>query len=155
MPSTSRRHGREIALQALYGTEVGKRPASDILTELLARDDSSDGRAFVRDLVMGTLENEAESDEVIAPRLEGWTLDRLPTIDRIILRMSVFELRHRKETDSAVVLNEAVELAKKFSTEDSGRYVNGVLGRILGTVASVPERRGTASVPEPQRGMDS
>jgi N utilization substance protein B len=155
MPSTSRRHGREIALQALYGAEVGKRPASDMLGELLARDESSEGRAFVRDLVLGTLDNEAESDTLIAPRLEGWTLDRLPTIDRIILRMSVFELRHRKETDPAVVINEAVELAKKFSTEDSGRYVNGVLARILETVASVPQReRGTASVPEPQRGTD-
>jgi transcription antitermination protein NusB len=146
MPSTSRRHGREIALQALYGTEVGKRPVSDMLSELLARDESSDGRAFVRDLVMGTLENGDESDALIAPRLEGWTLDRLPTIDRIILRMSVFELRHRKETDPAVVINEAVELAKKFSTEDSGRYVNGVLGRILGPVAAVPQHeRGAAS----------
>jgi N utilization substance protein B len=144
VPSTSRRHGREIALQALYGTEVGKRPASDILAELLARDDASEGRTFVRDLVLGTLENEAECDALIAPSLEGWTLDRLPTIDRIILRMSVFELRHRKETDAAVVINEAVELAKKFSTEDSGRYVNGVLSRILATVTSVPQlQRGT------------
>jgi transcription antitermination protein NusB len=131
MPSFSRRHGREVALQALYGTEVGKRQADELLTELLAREDVSEGRAFVRDLVLGTLENEDESDALIAPLLEGWTLDRLPTIDRIILRMSAFELKHRKETDPAVVINEAVELAKKFSTEDSGRYVNGVLGRVL------------------------
>jgi N utilization substance protein B len=131
MPSTSRRHGREIALQALYGTEVGKRPVDDILNELLARDASSDGRVFVRDLVTGTLQNEAESDTLIGPRLEGWTLDRLPTIDRIILRMGAFELNHRRDVDPAVVLNEAVELAKKYSTEDSGRYVNGVLGRVL------------------------
>ena len=144
MPSSSRRHGREVALQALYGTEVGRRPAGEILTELLARNESSEGRAFVRDLVMGTLENSAESDALIGPLLEGWTLDRLPTIDRIILRMSAFELNHRKETDPAVVINEAVELAKKFSTEDSGRYVNGVLARVLDTVSSVPQReRGT------------
>ena len=122
-----------MALQALYGTEVGKKPADEMLTELLARDESSEGRAFVRDLVLGTLENADESDALVAPLLEGWTLDRLPTIDRIILRMSAFELRHRRETDAAVVINEAVELAKKFSTEDSGRYVNGVLGRLLGT----------------------
>jgi N utilization substance protein B len=143
MASFSRRHGREVALQALYATEVGKRPADEMLTELLARDESSEGRAFVRDLVMGTLENEDESDALIAPLLEGWTIDRLPTIDRIILRMSAFELKHRKEIDPAVVINEAVELAKKFSTEDSGRYVNGVLGRVLGA-RSVPQlRRGT------------
>src|ERR1700738_4981515 len=125
MPSSSRRHGREVALQALYGTEVGKRAAGEMLTELLARDESPEGRGFVRDLVLGTIENESESDALIAPLLEGWTLERLPTIDRIILRMSAFELNHRKE------IAHAVELAKKFSTEDSGRYVNGVLGRLL------------------------
>ncbi|HTD33140.1 MAG TPA: transcription antitermination factor NusB [Candidatus Elarobacter sp.] len=142
MASFSRRHGREVALQALYGAEVGKRPPDEMLTELLARDEGSEGRSFVRDLVMGTLDNEEESDAVIAPLLEGWTLDRLPTIDRIILRMSAFELNHRKETDPAVVINEAVELAKKFSTEDSGRYVNGVLARVLTGAHSVPELRG-------------
>ena len=59
-----------------------------MLTELLARDETSEGRDFVRDLVFGTLEHRDEVDAVIAPLLEGWTLDRLPTIDRIILRMS-------------------------------------------------------------------
>jgi transcription antitermination protein NusB len=142
MPSSSRRHGREVALQALYGTEVGRRPAGEILTELLARNESSEGRAFVRDLVLGTLENSAESDALIGPLLEGWTLDRLPTIDRIILRMSAFELNHRKEIDPAVVINEAVELAKKFSTEDSGRYVNGVLARALDKVSPVAQLNG-------------
>ena len=131
MPSSSRRHGREVALQALYGAEIGKRAPDELLTELLARDESSEGRGFVRDLVLGTIENAPESDAMISPLLEGWTLDRLPIIDRIILRMGAFELNHRRETDPAVVVNEAVELAKKYSTEDSGRYVNGVLGRVL------------------------
>ncbi|MEA2664627.1 MAG: transcription antitermination protein NusB [Candidatus Eremiobacteraeota bacterium] len=135
MASSSRRYGRELALQALYGTEVGKRPPSEMLAELLVRDEASEGRAFVRDLVLGTLENAGESDAIIAPLLEGWTLERLPTIDRLVLRMSVFELTHRKETPPPVVINEAVELAKKFSTEDSGRYVNGVLERVRRQVA--------------------
>jgi len=139
MPAYSRRHAREVALQALYGAEVGKRAPDELLTELLARDSSSEGRSFVRDLVLGTLENGEESDAQIAPLLEGWTLDRLPTIDRIILRMSAFELNHRREVDAAVVINEAVELAKKFSTEDSGRYVNGVLARIAAHAAAVPQ----------------
>jgi transcription antitermination protein NusB len=128
-------------LQALYGTEVGKRPPSEMLAELLARDEASEGRAFVRDLVMGTLENVGESDAIIAPLLEGWTLERLPTIDRLVLRMSVFELYHRKDTPPPVVINEAVELAKKFSTEDSGRYVNGVLERVRLQVVSAAELR--------------
>jgi transcription antitermination protein NusB len=129
--ASSRRHARELALQALYGTEIGKRPPDELLKEALARTNDSEGRAFVRDLVFGTIENRTESDGLIAPLLEGWTLERLPTIDRIVLEMSVFELRHRKETPAPVVINEAVELVKKFSTDDSGRYVNGVLARVL------------------------
>lgn len=127
--STSRRFARELALQTLYGTEIGHRPADEMLTEAFVRLDAPEGRAFVKDLVFGTLEFSDESDGVIAPLLEGWTLERLPTIDRIVLRMGVFELRHRKETPTPVVINEAVELAKKFSTEDSAGFVNGVLSR--------------------------
>jgi transcription antitermination protein NusB len=132
MRSTSRRHARELALQTLYGSEVGHRVPADVLGEAVARLDAPEGRAFVKDLVFGTLEFADESDAVISPLLEGWTLDRLPTIDRIVLRMGVFELRHRHETPVPVVINEAVELAKKFSTEDSGRFINGVLSRASG-----------------------
>jgi N utilization substance protein B len=125
----SRRHARELALQALYGAEVGHKEAAEMIDETVGAGGSPETRSFVRDLVLGTLDHADESDEVIAPLLEGWTLDRLPTIDRIVLRMSVFELRHRSETPRPVVINEAVELAKKFSTEDSGRFINGVLSK--------------------------
>jgi len=134
MPATSRRHGRELALKTLYGTEVGHRAPDDVLTETCARLDSAEGRGFVKDLVLGTLAFADESDAVIGPLLQGWTLERLPTIDRILLRMGLFELRHRTETPVPVVINEAVELAKRFSTEDSGRFVNGVLSRAAKTV---------------------
>jgi N utilization substance protein B len=134
----SRRHARELALQTLYGTEVGHRAPEDVLGETTARMDAAEGRAFVKDLVFGTLEHADESDAVIAPLLEGWTLERLPTIDRIVLRMGVFELTHRIETPAPVVINEAVELAKKFSTEDSGRFVNGVLSRAASRAGAGP-----------------
>ncbi len=124
----SRRHARELALQALYGAEIGHRAPGEMVDETVGATATADTRVFVRDLVLGTLENIAESDAIIAPLLEGWTLDRLPTIDRIVLRMSVFELRHLS-TPGPVVINEAVELAKKFSTEESGRFVNGVLAK--------------------------
>ncbi len=136
--STSRRHARELALQTLYGTEVGHRAPEDVLGETTARLDGADGRAFVKDLVFGTLEFADESDAVIAPLLDGWTIERLPTIDRIVLRMGVFELLHRAETPPPVVINEAVELAKKFSTEDSGRFVNGVLSRAASRGSAEP-----------------
>lgn len=127
--SSSRRFARELALQTLYGTEVGKRAPDEMLGETTARIDGAEGRAFIKDLVYGTIEFSDDSDAVIVPLLEGWTLERLPTIDRIVLRMAVFELQHRSETPPPVVINEAVELAKKFSTEDSGRFVNGVLSK--------------------------
>ncbi len=84
----------------------------------------------MKDLVLGTLEHAGESDERIVPLLEGWTIERLPTIDRLLLRMAAFELQHRPETPRPVIINEAVELAKRFSTEDSGRFVNGVLSAL-------------------------
>ncbi len=100
-----------------------------MLSETLGRADSSETRTFVRDLVFGTIEHAEQSDETIAPLLEGWTLDRLSTIDLLLLRMGVYEMMHTPQTPVPVVINEAVELAKKFSTEDSGRFVNGVLSR--------------------------
>ena len=132
MASSSRRHAREVALQALYGTEVGKRaPDEHAHRDARARRRRPKAARSCAISCSGTLENADESDALIGPLLEGWTLERLPTIDRIILRMSAFELNHRaRDRSPPVVINEAVELAKKFSTEDSGRFVNGVLGRL-------------------------
>lgn len=121
----SRKHGRELALQSLFGVEIGHRPPDEVVSEACGKNDSEQ-RRFVQDLVVGTLDHSAESDAALAPLLEGWTIERLPTIDRLLLRMSAFELAHRA-TPPAVVINEAVELAKKFSTDESPRFVNGVL----------------------------
>jgi|SRR5579863_5279384 len=89
-----------------------------------------DHRGFVKDLVLGTLDYADEADKAFGPLLEGWTLERLPTIDRLLLEMGTFELRCRRDTPQAVVINEAVELAKKFSTDESNRFVNGVLSAV-------------------------
>lgn len=118
---------RELALQALFSVEVGHRDPAEVLDEYLATFSESAHRLFVKDLVLGTLEHALESDSAIAPLLQGWTIERLPTIDRLLLRMARFELDYRPQTPRPVVINEAVELAKRFSTEDSGRFVNGVL----------------------------
>lgn len=127
----SRRLGRELALQALFSVEVGHRDPAEVLDEYLAGSADSGHRVFVKDLVLGTLEHARESDETLAPLLQQWSIERLPTIDRLLLRMAAFELRHRPETPKPVVINEAVELAKRFSTEDSGRFVNGVLSSVM------------------------
>ena len=132
----SRRMGREQALQALYSILVGHREPSDALTEVVGDRADAEHRAFVKDLVLGTLDYAAHADETVRPLLEGWTLERLPTIDRLLLEMGTFELRCRPETPTAVVINEAVELARKFSTEESNRFVNGVLNAVAQEAAS-------------------
>jgi N utilization substance protein B len=142
----SRRFARELALQTLFSVEVGHHDPGMALDDALAGSASADARAFVKDLVYGTLEHAEQSDELIRPLLEGWTIERLPTVDRLLLRMGVYELRHRPETPRPVVINEAVELAKKFSTEDSGRFVNGVLSHAsrIAPLAQSAERPGAA-----------
>jgi N utilization substance protein B len=119
----------------LFSVELGHHDPVAALDDTLAGAASADARAFVKDLVYGTLEHAEQSDALIGPLLEGWTIERLPTVDRLLLRMGVYELRHRPQTPRPVVINEAVELAKKFSTEDSGRFVNGVLSHASRLVA--------------------
>lgn len=131
----SRRHGRQQALQALYSIAVGGREPADALTEVMGGGGESEHRRFVRDLVLGTLEYRQRADEIVSPLLEGWAIERLPTIDRLLLEMGTYELRRHAEIPPAVAINEAVELAKRFSTEDSGRFVNGVLNAVAKTPA--------------------
>jgi N utilization substance protein B len=125
-----RRQGREQALQALYSIAIGRRDPGEVLREIVGEAASPEHRIFVRDLVTGTLEHAKASDETIAPLLQGWTLERLPTLDRLLLEMGTYELQCCPQTPPAVAISEAVELAKKFSTEDSSRFVNGVLNAV-------------------------
>ena len=134
----TRRHARELALQTLYNVEVGHNDPATALDQTVENDGDSEQRAFVRDLVFGTLDNTERSDAAIVPLLQGWTIERLPILDRIVLRMSFYELHAHPETPAAVVINEAVELAKKFSTDDSGRFVNGVLASAAGAGRANP-----------------
>ncbi|MGA8324620.1 MAG: transcription antitermination factor NusB [Candidatus Cybelea sp.] len=128
---TSRRAAREQALQVLYSVAVGSREPHDALRDIVGESDDNEQRAFVEELTLGTLEYADEADRIVRPLLEGWALERLPTIDRLLLEMATFELHCRPETPAAVAINEAVSLAKRFSTEDSGRFVNGVLSAVV------------------------
>jgi N utilization substance protein B len=123
----TRRFARELALQALFSIEIGRHDPAAVLAESEAHHGSGAHRGFIKELVLGTLENAPECDVTISALLEGWTIERLPTVDRLVLRMALFEMRHTPQTPKAVVINEAVELAKKFSTPESGSFVNGVL----------------------------
>jgi N utilization substance protein B len=86
--------------------------------------------SFVVDVVGGVAEHQDEADELIRRFAKGWTLERMPVIDRTLLRMGIYELAHRPDVPTGVVISEAVELAKRYSTDDSGKFVNGMLARI-------------------------
>lgn len=83
-----------------------------------------------REIVDGVADHREEIDELLTSYAQGWTLDRMPNVDRAVLRIASWEILHNPEVPNAVAIDEAVELAKEYSTEDSARFVNGVLGRI-------------------------
>jgi N utilization substance protein B len=121
-----RSDARERALILLYEAETKGIAPSDVLAAQIAVPD-----ALTTILVKGVEANQQRLDEAIAAHAKGWTLARMPAIDRIVLRVAAFELLGRRDVPVAVVLDEAVELAKRFSTDDSGRFVNGVLAALV------------------------
>lgn len=125
-----RRRAREAALQVLFQLDVGRLPLGDALASVEAPDWLPEDWALVESLSRGTQANLAQIDAVIARAAEHWTIERMAAVDRNILRMAIFELQHTA-TPVRVIINEAVELAKRYSTEDSGRFVNGLLGNVV------------------------
>ncbi len=89
-------------------------------------------RDFAEGLIRGTLEHQKELDEQIQQYARNWDLHRMAVVDRNILRLAVFEMTHRQDIPPIVSINEAVDIAKKFSTEDSGKFVNGILDKVKG-----------------------
>jgi len=122
---SERSQARERALTLLYEAETKDLPVAIVLTTL-----PLDPLPFTTELTDGVEGNQAEIDQLLERFSTGWHLDRMPVIDRAVLRIGAFELAHRPDVPTAVVLSEAVDLATRFSTEDSGRFVNGLLARI-------------------------
>jgi N utilization substance protein B len=89
-------------------------------------------RLFADPLIRGTLEHRSESDELIKKHAQNWDLHRIAAVDRNILRLAIFEMLHRDDIPPVVSINEAVDIAKKFSTQDSGKFVNGILDKVKG-----------------------
>lgn len=127
---TTRRRAREAALGVLFQMDLGKLSLDDALDTVRGADWAPDDWTLVETLARGTRAHLAEIDAVIAGVAEHWTLERMATVDRNILRMAIYEMVSTS-TPVGVVINEAVELAKQYSTEESGRFVNGLLGRLV------------------------
>ena len=121
-----RSEARERALYLLYEAESKSiTPIEAIELQVFEPDD------MTQVLVRGVAAHRDELDHAIAGRAKGWTIERMPVLDLNVLRIGSFELAHRPDVPTAVVLDEAVELAKQFSTDDSGRFVNGVLSALV------------------------
>ena len=124
-----RSDSRERALNLLYEARSKGVSVAEVIDALVVRPDDLAER-----LARGSDDCAVRADELIAAKARGWTLARMPVIDLTVMRMATFELLERPEVPTAVVLDEAVELAKRYSTDDSGRFVNGVLAAIAAEV---------------------
>jgi len=129
---TKRRAARELLLKVLFQVEVGRLPLEEVLATTLEEVQPPDEEwAYVESTARAVTGEADRLDEIIGGLAEGWRLDRLAKVDKNVLRAALYELLHRPEIPSTVVINDAVEIAKKYSTEDSGRFVNGILGSFL------------------------
>lgn len=121
---------RRCALQVLYQSEILNKPADQVIEEGLVPEEAGMGD-YARMLVMGVSSHRADLDRTISVSSQNWAIDRMPVVDRSILRLAAFELKYVDDVPVSVAINEAVELAKEFGGEDdSHRFVNGILGRI-------------------------
>jgi N utilization substance protein B len=121
----SRREARERALALLYEADAKESSPADVLAALPVAPDP-----YATEVVAGVGEHQPDIDLIISTYAKDWTIERMPVIDRTLLRMAIFELLHRPDVPTGVVISEAVELAKEYSTDDSSRFVNGLLGRV-------------------------
>ena len=130
---TRRSRGREVALQVLYQVEQNPGVSPDEVRQFIERRLLGDRKLceFTEELIAGVKEHQAQIDGLISQVAENWRLDRMAAIDRNILRLGAYEMLFRPDVPAKVAINEALELAKRYSTAQSSRFVNGILDRML------------------------
>jgi len=127
----ARRKARVLALQALYEVDSVGHEAEEAVTRLLANEGvSEESGAFTRELVSGVIHNKEKIDHNIQSFAPAWPIEQIPVVDRNILRLAIFEILFDDKAPVKVAINEAVELAKRFGTGNSPKFVNGVLGSV-------------------------
>lgn len=128
----NRRKAREYVLQKLYQRDfTGEKPELDVSEETWSRGKESESlRQFAEELVRGTLDKLDEIDRVIQEAAEHWKVDRMAAVDRNILRFATYEILYRQDIPPAVTINEALEIAKKYSSVESAPFINGLLDKI-------------------------
>jgi transcription antitermination protein NusB len=138
----SRSEGREAALQMLFAHEVAGGSAQQVITSFWRETPGDpEGREYADEALRGVVAELGRVDEAIRKASTNWRLERMARVDRNVLRLGAWELMDRPDVPRAVILDEAVELAKRFGSEDSGAFVNGVLDRLASDVGRVDETR--------------
>lgn len=126
-----RRASREIAMKLLYQLEIQKGSREEQIRDVLDESDLQESdRQYISDVVDGINNNMAAIDVIIEKYAKGWKLNRISKVDLSILRLSIYEISYRNDIPLSVSVNEAVELAKKYSGEEAGSFINGILGKI-------------------------
>ncbi|QTM99787.1 transcription antitermination factor NusB [Sediminibacillus dalangtanensis] len=123
-----RRTAREKSFQILFQMDVNDIPPKEAIEHVM---DGPADDAFLTDLVYGVIEHKQEIDEKIDENLENWTFNRLASVERTLLRIAAYELSYKEDVPSSVAINEAIELANSYGDEKSGRFINGVLSKML------------------------
>ncbi len=137
---SARRKARKQALDLLYESDIRGSDALQILESRDVPDEGPDARPireFTRELIMGTVENRRKIDELIMTYAQGWDMDRLPAVDRNILRLGIFEILWSTNVPVSVAIDEALNLARELSSDESSKYIHGVLGRIASLKDSI------------------
>lgn len=129
-----RRDARRLAVEVLYQADVSHRPPTEVLEGRRQIGQRIPG--FTEDLVRGVAGRLPELDRLIGEHAQDWTVERMAAVDRAVLRVACFELRYREDVPVAVAIDEAVIAAKEMSTEESGGFVNGILGRVARDLAA-------------------
>jgi N utilization substance protein B len=125
-----RRDARRLAAGILHQADVARRDPMEVLAE--RRDLGERVPGFAEELVRGVSEKIEELDALIAAHSDAWPVSRMPVVDRTLIRIACFELLYREDVPPGAVISQAVEAAKELSTEDSSRFINGILGKIAG-----------------------
>ena len=137
---SARSKARKQTLDLLYESDIRGSSAADLLIIRDVPDDGPDARPireFTKVLIGGITENRRKIDELIATYAEGWDIDRLPAVDRNILRLAIYEIVWSDDVEDGVAIDEALNLARDLSTDESAGYIHGVLGRISTIKASI------------------
>ena len=134
VPVGKRHHARELALKVLFQLEgTGDDPEEVLRYHASESGANEDVTNFARQLVQGVLDNREKLDAILSEASEHWKLDQMAKVDRVILRIAVYEIAIDRKVPTKAAINESIELAKTFSGDDSGRFVNGILGRVAAT----------------------